>query len=45
MKWDPPSLITNLGVPNLGNIVSSNILIELLCSADLHGNASTHLVT
>jgi hypothetical protein len=39
------SSITYHGVPNLENIVSSNILIELLWSADLHGRASTHLET
>jgi hypothetical protein len=30
MKWDPPSLITILGTPNLENIIPSNILLEFI---------------
>jgi hypothetical protein len=43
MKCVPPSLITILGTPNLGNIISSNIFLECLESAFFHGMATTHL--
>jgi hypothetical protein len=41
----PPSLITILGTPNLGNIISSNILLEFFESEFLHDIALTHLET
>ena len=37
MKCDPPSLITIRGVPNLGKIISWNILQACFASAALHG--------
>ena len=43
MKCVPPSLITILGVPNLGNITSSKIFFECLELAFLDGMASTPL--
>ena len=45
MKWDPPSLITILGVPKRGNMTSWNILRAFLASAAQHGIASTHFDT
>ena len=43
MKCDPLSLITIRGVPNLGKIISWNILRACFASTALHGMASTHL--
>ena len=37
MKCDPPSLITIRGVPNLGKIISWNILRACICGSTWHG--------
>ena len=42
MKWDPPSLITILGVPKRGKITSWNMFLACLASVAQQGSASTH---